>query len=88
MREHDLIAVTFFNCNNNFNTWRSPRYKRPLQIDRLLIPKYQLCHTINVKRKLDSVDSDHAAQRIEFQMSHEPPKIVISKIKHLNSSTA
>ncbi len=61
IREHDLRAAsTFFDYNNKCNTWRNPRDKQPYQIDHLLIPRNQLCHTINVKRKLDSIDSDHA----------------------------
>ncbi len=54
-----------------YNTWRNPRDKCPHQIDHFLIPKNQLCHTVNVKRKLDSVDSDHAALSIEFNLSNE-----------------
>jgi hypothetical protein len=72
MREHDLRAAsTFFDCNNKFNTWRNPRDKRPHQIDHILILRTQLCHTANVKRKTNSVDSDHAALCIEFQLSNE-----------------
>jgi hypothetical protein len=73
MREHDLRAAsTFFDCNNKFSTWMNPKNQCPYQIDHFFIPKHQLCHTTNVKRKLDSVDSDHAALCIKFQMSHEP----------------
>jgi hypothetical protein len=73
MREHDLRAAsTFFDCNKKFNTWKNPKNQCPYQIDHFLIPKHQLCHTTNVKRKLNSIDSDHAARCIKFQMSHEP----------------
>jgi hypothetical protein len=72
LKEHDLRAAsTFFGCNNKCNTWRNPRDKCPYQIDRLLIPRNQLCHTINVKRKLDSIDRDHAVLCIMFQTSNE-----------------
>jgi hypothetical protein len=69
MREQDLRAAsTFFDCNNKYNTWRNPRDKRPHQIDHFLIPRNQLCYTTNVKQKLDSIDSDHAALCIKFQL--------------------
>jgi hypothetical protein len=72
MREHDLRAAsTFFESNKKYNTWRNPRDKRPHQIDHFLIPRNQLCHTVDVKRKLDSIDSDHAALCIEFRLSSE-----------------
>jgi hypothetical protein len=57
MREHDLRAAsTFFDCKNKYNTWRNPRDKCPHQIDHFLI------YTVNIKRKLDSMDSDHATK--------------------------
>ncbi len=72
MREHNLIAAsTFFNSNKKYNTWRNLWDRRPHQIDHLLIPKSQLYHTIDVKKKLDSVDSNQAALCIEFKLTNE-----------------
>ncbi len=72
MREHDLgAASTVFESNKKHNTWRNPQNKRPHQINHFLIPKSQLCHTIDLKRKLDSIDSDHAALCIEFRLLNE-----------------
>ncbi len=61
----------FFDSNKKYNTWRNPQGRCPHQIDHFLIPKSQLCHTVNVKRKLDSVNSDHAVLCIEFNLSNE-----------------
>jgi hypothetical protein len=59
MREHELRAAsTFFESNN---TW----------IDHMFIPRRQLHHTNDVKRKLDSINSDHAALCITFWVSNE-----------------
>ena len=86
MREHDLRAAsTFFDCNNKHNTWRNPKDKRPHQIDHLLIPRNQLCLTTNVKRKLDSIDSDHAALCIEFLLPNGT--ILRTKDKEKNEVT-
>jgi hypothetical protein len=69
MREHNLRAAsTFFDCKNKHNTWRNPRDKCPRQINHSLIPRNQLCYTVNVKRKLDGMDSDHATLCIKFQV--------------------
>jgi hypothetical protein len=70
MREHDLRAAsTFFESNQKSSTWRTPLNNHPYQIDHLLIPRSQLCHTTHLKRKLDCVDSDHAALHINFLLS-------------------
>ncbi len=68
MRELDLRAPsTFFDSHGKFNTWRCPK-RRPFQIDHFLTPRTQLCRTLNVQRKFDGVDSDHAALLMNFEL--------------------
>ncbi len=57
-----------------------PRDKCPHQIDHFLIPKSQLCHTVNVKGKLNN----HATLCIEFQLSNET---LLSKKTEENKET-
>jgi len=78
IRKHNLKAEnTFVDSNNEHNTWRNPRDRKPYQINHFLIPKNPLCHTTTVK----SVDCDHAAFCISFELSEPcpdpPPKIRI-----------
>jgi len=78
IRKHNLKAEnTFVDSNNEHNTWRNPRDRKPYQINHFLIPKNPLCHTTTVK----SVDCDHAAFCIFFELSERcpdpPPKIRI-----------
>ncbi len=67
MREHNLRAAsTFFDNNKKYNTWLAPpkpesKKRRAYQIDHIFIPKNQLCHTTNVKRRFNGAHSDHAA---------------------------
>jgi hypothetical protein len=42
--------------------------RSPIQIEHFLIPCTQLCHTLNVQRKFDGVDSDHAALLMNFEL--------------------
>lgn len=68
MREHDLRGASMF---FEIKCLEKPQDTRPQQINHFLIPKSQLCHTVNVTRKLDSVNSDHAVLCIEFNLSNE-----------------
>ena len=78
MREHQLrAAATFFDNNNKYNTWLAPTHpstgkRQAYQLDHIFIPKYQLCHTKNIKPKFNSTTSNHAALLIDFQLSSTP----------------
>jgi hypothetical protein len=67
MRSHNLRAAsTFFENNRKYNIWLSlpstPSMKRnAYQLDHIHIPKNQLCHTQNVKRRFDGAPRDHAS---------------------------
>jgi hypothetical protein len=70
MRELDLRAPSpFFGSHGKFNAWRCPK-KWPYQIDHFLIPHTQLCHTFNIQRKFDGVDSYHAAFLMNFELDY------------------
>ena len=78
MREHQLrAAATFFDNNNKYNTWLAPPHpstgkRHAYQLDHIFIPKYQLCHTKNIKRRFNGATSDHAALFIDFELSSIP----------------
>ena len=78
MREFQLRAAsTFYDNNRKYNTWLGlpdpkTRKRQPYQLDHIFIPKQQLCHTKNVKRKFNGAHSDHAALLIEFYLQTNP----------------
>ncbi len=78
LREHQLrAATTFFDNNNKYNTWLAPPHpttgkRQAYQLDHIFIPKYQLAHTSNVKRRFNGTTSNHAALFIKFQLSSMP----------------
>jgi len=51
----------FFHNNDNYNKWiptpphPTTKQRNPYQLNRIFISKNQLCHTSNVKRKIDAI---------------------------------
>ena len=92
IRALNLRAVsTFFDCNDNYDTWINPGTKEAFQIDHILIPKNQLIQTSNVKCKFDGPPSDHAALTIHLNLPNgnllpkKRKKAILKATKKINN---